>query len=153
MAKTFTLQPLQKLAQKKNDAAAKKLGMLNLNRQSAQGKLDLLQQYRRDYQLKMQQAEQEGMGLQDLCNFRDFIYRLDEAIAQQNNVLAQAQESVKTGLSELSETQRRVKSYDTLALRHIESERKKEARIEQRIQDEHNGRRAAARYAEHNEDN
>jgi len=153
MANTFSLQPLRHLAQKKNDAATKKLGLLNRNRQSALSKLEMLQQYRRDYQEKMQNAEKSGMELQDLRNFQDFIYRLDDAIAQQNDAVAKAQASVQNGLSDLSETQRRMKSFDTLAQRHTETEKKLEAKIEQKMQDEHNGRRAAYKNTEIGDDN
>jgi len=149
MSNIFSLQPLVHLAQQKNDAATRKLGMLNHDQQSAQGKLEMLQQFRKDYQTKLQLAERNGMALQDLRNFQDFIYRLDDAIAQQSTVVAQALLSVQNGRDELSETQRRMKSFDTLAHRHTEAEKKLEAKNEQRIQDEHSGRRAAYKNAEH----
>ncbi|HUX89183.1 MAG TPA: flagellar export protein FliJ [Gallionellaceae bacterium] len=149
MANNFSLQPLVHLAQQRNDAATKKLGLLNRNQQSAQSKLEMLQQYRKDYQEKMHNAERNGMDLQDLRNFQDFIYRLDDAIAQQNAVVSQAHISLQTGRSELAEAQRRMKSFDTLAQRHAEAERKIEAKIEQRMQDEHSGRRLAYQQAEH----
>jgi len=153
MAKVFSLQPLVHLARQKNDAATKKLGLLNRNQQSAQAKLEMLQQYRRDYQEKLKTAEGNGMELQDIRNFQDFIYRLDDAIIQQSAAVEQAQISVHVGRSELSETQRRMKSFDTLAQRHAESEKKLEAKIEQKIQDEHNGRRAAYKNVQHSEEN
>jgi flagellar FliJ protein len=98
----------------------------------------------------MLQAEQSGMALQDLRNFQDFIYRLDDAIAQQNIAVTHAQNQLIKGRSELTEAQRRMKSFDTLAHRHAESEKKLDAKIEQRIQDEHSGRSMAYRNAEHN---
>lgn len=148
MANAFSLQPLVHLAQQRNEAAIKKLGLLNRSQQSAQSKLEMLQQFRKDYQAKLQNAEKIGMNLQDLRNFQDFIYRLDDAIAQQKAVVTQAHISLQTGRGELGETQRRMKSFDALAQRHIETERKLEAKIEQKIQDEHSGRRAAYKYAE-----
>lgn len=153
MSKTFSLQPLRHLAKQKNDAATRQLGLLNRNRLSAQDKLEMLQQYRRDYQAKMQLAEKDGMGLQDLCNFRDFIYRLDDAITQQNAVVEKAKSSVQQGLEQLSDAKRRMKSYDTLEQRHTESEKKKEAKIEQSIQDEHNGRRAGLNRSVYDDNN
>lgn len=153
MTKTFSLQPLLHLAQQKNDAATKKLGLLNRNQQSAHEKLEMLQQYRRDYQDKMQNAEKNGMELQDLRNFQDFIYRLDDAIAQQSAVVSQARVSVQTGRSELLDTQRRMKSFDTLAQRHTAAEKILEVKTEQKIQDEHSGRYAAYKHTEHSEEN
>lgn len=153
MANPFSLQPLVHLAKQKNDAATKNLGVLNRNHLSAQSKLEMLQQYRKDYQEKLQLAQKNGMELHDLRNFQDFLYRLDDAIAQQNAVVNQTQAYVQKGRSELSETQRRVKSFDTLAVRHTETVRKQEAKIEQKMQDEHTGRRAAYKNIEENEEN
>lgn len=148
MANTFSLQPLVKLATQKNDAATRKLGLLNQQHQSAQNKLDTLQQFRRDYQEKFQEAARNGMDHQDLKNFQDFINRLDDAITQQRSVIEQAQNSVQAGRSELTETQRRKKSFDTLAQRHVEAEKKLETKAEQKIQDEHTGRIVAYKIAE-----
>lgn len=142
MTKTFTLQPLVQLAQQKNDAATRKFGQLNQQQQAAQAKLETLLQYRKDYQVRFQQAELNGMNQSDLRNFQNFIQRLDEAIAQQRNVTEQASHSMQTGRSVLQDTQRQVKSFDTLVQRHLEGEKKLAAKSEQRLQDEHSGRNA-----------
>ena len=72
--------------------------------------------------------------------------------SQQSAAVTQAHDSVLRGRNELSETQRQLKSFDTLAQRHTEAEKIREAKIEQRQQDEHNGRRAAYKNAEQNEE-
>ena len=140
MAKTFSLQPLVLLAQKQNEAAIRKFGQLNLQQQAAQAKLETLQQYRKDYQEKLQQAEQNGISQSELRNFQNFILRLDEAILQQRVKNEQALNLLQLGRSELQEAQRKMKSFDTLAERHIQSELKLAAKSEQRLQDEHTGR-------------
>lgn len=142
MTKTFSLQPLVHLAQQKNDAATKKFGQLNKQQQAAQAKLDTLLQYRKDYQTRFQEAVQNGMNQSDLRNFQGFIQRLDEAIAQQRSINEQMLNSVQAGRNELQDTQRKMKSFDTLAQRHMENEKKLEAKSEQRLQDEHTGRHA-----------
>lgn len=152
MIKPFSLQPLVHLAQQKNDAATKKLGQLNQQHQSAQDKLDALQQYRKDYQAKFQEAAQNGMAPADMRNFQDFIGRLDQAIQQQQSAIEKARVGVQTGRNELMDTTRKMKSFDTLAQRHVEAEKKLEAKNEQRAQDEHSGRFAAYRAAEKNGD-
>lgn len=153
MTRTFSLQPLQHLAQQKNDAATRKLGQLNQQHQSAQGKLDMLQQFRKDYQDKFQEAVKNGMDHIELRNFQDFINRLDEAITQQRAVIEQTQRSVQSGRCELSEAQRHMKSFDTLAERHVEAEKKLESKAEQKIQDEHSGRFVAYKTAEKSDEN
>ncbi|MFH0934257.1 MAG: flagellar export protein FliJ, partial [Pseudomonadota bacterium] len=88
-----------------------------------------------------------GMAPTDMKNFQDFIDRLDQAIKQQTAAIEKTQAGVQTGRSELMDTTRKMKSFDTLAQRHTEAERKLEAKAEQRIQDEHSGRLAAHRAA------
>lgn len=147
MIKPFSLQPLVHLSQQKNDAATKKFGQLNQQQQAAQAKLNTLIQYRKDYQARFQEAVQGGMSQSDLCNFQNFIQRLDDAIAQQSNANEQALNSMQQGRTELQGTQRNMKSFDALAQRHMESERKLEAKSEQRQQDEHTGRNATIKAA------
>jgi flagellar protein FliJ len=151
MSKPFSLQPLVHLAQQRNDAATKKLGQLNRQHQTAQEKLDALQQYRKDYQLKFQDAARKGMAPGDMKNFQDFIGRLDQAIRQQSAVIEKARANVQSGRSELMDATRTMKSFDTLAQRHVDAEKKLQAKSEQREQDEHTGRFVAYRAAEKNE--
>lgn len=152
MIKPFSLQPLVNLAQQRNDAATKKLGQLNQQHQSAQEKLDALQQYRKDYQVKFQEEAKIGMAPADMKNFQDFIGRLDQAIQQQTAVIEKTKTGVQTGRSDLMDATRKMKSFDTLAQRHVDAEKKLEAKSEQRMQDEHTGRFAAYRAAEKNGD-
>ena len=153
MVKKFSLQPLVHLAQQQNEAATRKFGQLNQQQQAAQAKLDALLQYRKDYQARFQEAEQNGMNQAELRNFQGFILRLDEAIEQQRNTNELALNQLQIGRNELQEAQRKMKSFDTLAQRHIENEKKLEAKSEQRQQDEHTGRIAAIKaLAAQNED-
>ena len=147
MIKPYSLQPLVHLAQQKNEAATRKFGQLNQQQQAAQTKLDALLQYRKDYQTRFQEAVQNGMNQSDLRNFQNFIQRLDEAIVQQRNANEQALNSVQKGRSDLQDTQRKMKSFDMLEQRHLESEKKLEAKSEQRQQDEHTGRTATIKAA------
>lgn len=143
MTKPFTLQPLVNLAHKKNDAAMQKFGKLNQQEQAALAKLDTLLQYRKDYQTRYHEAVQTGISHSDLSNFQNFMARLDEAIAQQQKIVEQIHCSVETGRNEMQDASRKMKSFDTLSQRHIEKERKVEAKSEQRLQDELSGRHAA----------
>ena len=147
MAKTFSLQPLVQLAQQQNEAATRKFGLFVQQHQAAQEKLETLLQYRKDYQTRFQTAEQNGMNQSELRNFQDFLSRLDEAVAQQRNAVERAGTVLQIGRNELQAAQRKMKSFDTLAQRHIENENKLAGKIEQRQQDEHTGRFAAIKAA------
>ena len=143
MSKTFSMQPLVHLAHQKNDDASKKFGQLIQQQKAAQTKLHTLEQYREDYQTRLQQAVINGINQTSLRNFQDFILRLDEAVAQQRNALEQISRLIQAGRNELANTQRNMKSFDTLAQRHLESEKKLQDKLEQRQQDEHTGRSSA----------
>lgn len=143
MTKPFALQPLLDLAQHQKDSAILKLGQLNQLQHSAQQKLDMLLGYRKDYQERLQQATQNGMGPAEFRNFQQFINKLDEAISQQQKQVEQSKASTQRGRSEFDTTQRKLKSFDTLQQRHLEQEKQIAAKGEQKILDEHTGRFAA----------
>lgn len=140
MTKAFHLQPLLNLAQIKNESATRRLGELNKQQQDTQAQLDILLQYRRDYQARLQTSSQDGMNPALLRNFQEFIYKLDAAIAQQTRAVEQSKLSTQIGLGEFAGTQRKLKSFDTLQQRHIETQIKVEAKQEQKAMDEHTGR-------------
>lgn len=143
MIKPFSLQPLMNLAQHQSDSATRKLGQLNQKQQSAQEKLEILQQYRRDYQTRLQESTQTGMNPAELRNFQQFINKLDEAINQQLKAVEQSKISTQAGRSEFDTTQRKLKSFDMLQQRHIEEQKKVVEKSEQKALDEHTGRFAA----------
>ncbi|MBI1175050.1 MAG: flagellar export protein FliJ [Sideroxydans sp.] len=151
MSKPFSLQPLLTLAQQKNESATRQLGQLNQQKQVAQDKLDTLLQYRKDYHARFQEAAQNGMDPAGLRNFQGFINRLDDAISQQRFAIEKANHSVQAGRTELNQAQRKMKSFETLAQRHVETAKKLETKTEQRLQDEHTGRFAAYKHLKNNE--
>lgn len=137
MTKPFPLETLMTLAAHDNESASRRLGQLNIQQQSAQQKLDTLLEYRRDYQNQMQQGIQLGMTPSELRNFQQFLYKLDEAINLQRNQLENSKVSTQIGRDEFYKTQRKLKSYDTLRQRHIETQKKIEEKSEQKALDEH----------------
>lgn len=140
MTKPFRLQPLLNLAQINNESATRRLGELNKQQFDKQTQMETLLQYRRDYQARMQAASQEGMDPALLRNFQEFIYKLDAAIEQQLKAVEQSKLSTQIGRGEFVGTQRKLKSFDTLQQRHIETQIKAEAKQEQKAMDEHTGR-------------
>jgi flagellar FliJ protein len=145
MTKPFSLQPLMKLAQHQNDSATRRLGQLNNQQRSVQQNLDILLEYRKDYQSRLQEATRKGMSPADLRNFQQFIDKLDEAIGQQLKLVEQSKASTQAGRNEFDITQRKLKSFDMLQQRHIEEQKKVAEKSEQKMLDEHTGRMAAYR--------
>jgi len=133
------------LAQHRKESATRELGQLNKQQHNAQEKLDMLLRYRKDYQTRLQELSQSGMAPADLRNFQQFIDKLDEAIVQQRKVVVTSNVSVQAGRSELDMTHRKLQSFTTLLERHLEEQKKVEAKSEQRALDEHTGRFTALR--------
>jgi flagellar FliJ protein len=143
MKKTFSLQPLMNLVQHQNDTATHKLGQLNKLEHTAQSKLEMLQQYRKDYQTRLQEATRIGIDQVQLRNFHDFISKLDEAIDQQLKLVWQSKISTQAGRGEFDNARRKLKSFDTLHQRHIKTQKKVDEKTEQTAHDEHTGRYAS----------
>lgn len=142
MKKSFSLQTLLNLAQHRKDSAAHKLGQLNKQQHHAQTKLDMLQQYRKDYQAQLQASVKGGMAPSELRNFQDFINKLDEAIHQQLHQVTTSKAYTQIGRSEFETTQRKLKSFNTLKDRHIEIQKQSLNQSEQKVLDENVSRSA-----------
>jgi flagellar FliJ protein len=140
MTKPFHLQPLLDLAQNDNESAIRRLGQLNKQEHDALTQLDTLVEYRKDYLTRLQAASTQSMDPVVLRNFQEFIYKLDAAIAQQIRAVEQSRLSTQAGRRDFNTTQRKLKSFDTLQQRHIETQAKAEAKLELRAMDEHTGR-------------
>lgn len=139
----FTLQPLMNLAQHQNESASRKLGQLNLQQESAQQKYDMLLEYRKDYQTRLEEASRKGMDPAEMRNFQQFINKLDEAISHQGKLVERSKISTQAGRNEFTTTQRKLKSYDTLHQRHVAEQNKVANKSEQKASDEHTSRVAA----------
>jgi flagellar protein FliJ len=140
MSRRPTTDQLIEIAQKKVEAAARALGALNARQQEAEAKLRLLVNYREDYFLRFQQAAATGIDNHRLHNFRAFMEKLDVAITEQHAVLADARQAVRGGQSRWHAEQQRLTSYQVLAERRRLTEQARDAKREQREQDEHAAR-------------
>lgn len=136
MSKPFPLQTLLDLAQDGCDTAALRLGVVNGHERDMQQRLQVLLEYRGEYTARLARAAQTGMHSVDWRNFREFIEKIDVAIEQQRDLVAAARREVVTGQQHWHTQQRQLKSFDTLSQRHRLAERKAEARLEQKEQDD-----------------
>jgi len=136
MAKPFPLKTLLELAQVNSDMAAAQLCAINGRDREMEQRLQLLLDYRSEYTAHLAEAAKAGMNSIDWRNFRHFIDKIDAAIVQQRDAVAQSKHRVKAGQHHWHAQQRQLKSYDTLFQRHRTTEVKREARQEQKEQDE-----------------
>lgn len=145
MAKPFALQPLMEILQERSDEATRQLGRLIAAEESAKSRLQLIEQYRAEYEQKMREAIGTGVTPQALRNYQDFISRIDEAIAQQQRIIQQAERNTRAGQEHWREQNKRLKAVDTLSQRHEARERQRENKADQKLQDEFSTRKYANR--------
>jgi len=136
MARPFPLQTLLDLARSDSDSAAAQLGTLNGHDRAMEARLQLLLEYRGEYTAHLARVAKIGMSSVDWRNFREFIDKIDAAIAQQREVVAQAKHEVQAGRHHWHAQQRKLKSFDTLSQRHRTVELRQEFRLEQKEQDD-----------------
>jgi len=141
VAKPFSLQTLLELSQLRMDDAARRLGELLSGEEVSSKRVLLLQQYRDEYQAGFVLAARNGIGREAMDNYRSFLNRLDEAVAQAKEVAAQSKQRTAAGQREWLDQRGQVKAFDTLSQRHQSQERRIDNRREQKAQDEHAARR------------
>lgn len=147
MPRRFPLQPLLDLAQNHSDDAGRKLQQLKVRWQEAEHKFTQLVGYREEYRKRLMQNSQNGMSMAAWREFQLFMTKLDQAIAMQGDEVSRCQARWEGGRVEWLERQRQVKAYDTLSQRHAAGEAKREAKSEQREQDEFAARNETPRPA------
>jgi len=135
------LHTLTNLARDAADAAARALGHINRQRDTASQQLEMLRDYRQDYLHKLQSALQSGLPATDCHNYQRFIATLDEAIAQQVQVVHDAERQLAAGRDHWQQAQRRRNAFETLQSRARQVREKLAARREQRASDEIAARR------------
>lgn len=130
------LTMLIELSQNKVADAGRLLAELNTQRRQAQTQLDTLDGYRLDYTRRLQQSTLGGVSASNYHNFRRFIATLDEAISQQNRIIAQIDNRLDAGRQQWFAEKRRLSSYEALKARQDRQAQYREQRLEQRISDE-----------------
>jgi flagellar FliJ protein len=144
MNKQFQLQSLLDLSNLRLDEATRQLGKLIAGEQEASQRLELLIQYRDEYQARFLAAAGNGLGPEAWRNYQSFLGRLDQAIDQARAMVATSKQRTAVGQKEWIDKRGKVKAFDTLAQRHQARVAYAEARQEQKQSDEHAARRHGA---------
>lgn len=141
MKRQFPLQSLLDLSQLRLDEATRKLGELVSGQQQATQRLALILEYREEYQTRFLASAQNGIGLEAWQNYRAFLGRLDDAVAQAREMVAASERRTAAGQQEWLQKRGRAKAFDTLAQRHQSRLLHADNKQEQKHTDEHAARR------------
>ena len=136
MHKSNPLDTLIELTPNQTEQAERKLQLLTAERRNAQEQLSTLHVYRQDYAERLMKSTESGMSASNYHNFRQFIATLDEAISQQNRVVAHIDLKIEAGKKHWYAEKRRLSSFETLQARKKQQQRVVDNRNEQRANDE-----------------
>ncbi|MGA7813201.1 flagellar export protein FliJ [Caballeronia sp.] len=140
MSNHLPIQTLISLAEEELEAATKKLGKFQQERNEAQAQLDSLVTYRDEYHARFTASAQVGTTAQTLRNFQAFVDTLDAAINQQRGLVSAANNRLEAAKPEWQQRKQKLGSYEVLAARGEAVKAKQEARVEQRESDEHSAK-------------
>jgi flagellar FliJ protein len=130
----FRLKVVQELAQQHCDDAATRLGKLNAEAAKAQQKLDLLLEYRDEYQQRLRTSTLQDVA--SLRNFHGFLAKLDEAVEHQRATCLTHRQAVQRGQRDWQSKQVKVNAFGTLEERHDAAQAERLKKLEQRATDE-----------------
>src|SRR5262245_44858258 len=136
MAERRPLELLAELAQERRDAAGRRLGQSLSLLKDSESRLTLLERYRAEYQQRYARAGSSGVGANELRNFRGFLERLDQAVAQQRAEVEALSRGAHESRGRWLKERTRGKSLDVLTERAENAERAAEARRLQKLLDE-----------------
>lgn len=118
------------------DDAAKAIKQAATERDKAKEQLEMLHAYRLDYAQRLQENTQGGVTASNYLNFRRFLNTLDDAISQQNSIVAQSESRLEAGRQQWYAEKRRLGAYEALDTRQRQQQALRDARREQRASDE-----------------
>ncbi len=136
MADTDAITLLIDLATRTADSRLRDLAGALSREQSETERLRLLTDYRANYRKRLEIAQADGISRQLLASYRQFIERLDGAIAQQGLVIEHRAADSARAREDLSKAERHRKSLETVHERRALAKRLITERREQKQHDE-----------------
>lgn len=140
MKKSRRLKPVVRVAEGREQQAARALGVAQARLGQVQQQQEELQRYRDDYRQRFQQAGAVGMGAVQLEDYQQFLHKLEQAIEQQGQQVALATQEVEAKRVLWFASRGKVRMLDTVVARYEAIEEQQVARREQREQDERSQR-------------
>lgn len=127
---------LQRLAEKREEAAARALGKSQQNLQNQKGRLEELSGFRNGYNQQFQDTGAQGMTGATLQMYQRFMQQLDQAIIQQQGTVAAADDECQRQRQRWQEKHTTTNIYNNTVDKFIEQERQQEHRREQKENDD-----------------
>lgn len=140
MSPSKRLKPVQRFAHSKEQKAARVMGQAKKSLQQEEAKLEQLKQYHQEYLERFKQMAREGMSATQLQEYRAFLAKLDEAVNQQQEVVAASIVNHSSSKSVWKKKHSRTQALNKAVDRFREQEKKIADTREQKESDEHSQR-------------
>jgi len=136
MKKSSRLQPVVKVAENREQQAAKALGDSQAALQQAEQRLTELKQYREEYIQRFHAAGAAGMAAAQMGDYQKFLHKLAMAIEQQAQIVVQTSGVVEQKRQAWFQTRGKTKMLNNVVSRYQAKEQRDTDRKEQNEQDE-----------------
>ncbi|CAK0762161.1 flagellar FliJ protein [Gammaproteobacteria bacterium] len=130
------LQPVQKIAENREQDAAKAMGKARTHVEELEARLTELITFREEYARNFLSAGETGMGVTRMREYQTFITRIDQAITYQRTMVEQAKRAYADRQRVWGRLHSRVLAMDKLATRYRQQERAETDQREQKETDE-----------------
>lgn len=136
MSRSKRMKPVQRVAESREQAAVQKLGQSQQYLDAQRTRLEELCTYRDQYSASFQTSGGQGLNAGRLQDYRVFLSRLNEAIRQQEAIIAQCTSQHEQTRQQWVETRSHHQAIDKVIERYRSEEQKNRDRLEQQEQDE-----------------
>ncbi|MCU7906448.1 MAG: flagellar export protein FliJ [Candidatus Thiodiazotropha sp. (ex Epidulcina cf. delphinae)] len=140
MSPTKRLRPVQRVAHSKEQTAARSMGEARKHLEQEEAKLQQLKRYHQEYLGRFQQTAKEGISGNQLQEYRTFLAKLDEAIRQQQEVVAASMVSHSSSKNNWKQKHTRTQALNKVVDRYRREEIQSADRREQKESDDRNQR-------------
>jgi flagellar FliJ protein len=136
MTRSDRLGPVQQVLEHSEQVRAREFGEAQRRLAEAEAKLAELSSYHGEYLQAYRKRAEDGTRVNSLRDFQAFLARLEQALSQQENVVAQAREAVQSRRSNWQGAARDVKAVESVVDRWRSAEARAADRREQKESDE-----------------
>ncbi len=138
MTRSRRLQPIARIADRRQQDAARVLKESREELDRNETRLEDLRAYREEYRNRFNRTGIGGIGASRMKGYLAFLAKLDEAIHQLELLIAASEQHCEAKRDEWIASRARFKALDEVISRYRRAERRTQLRREQRNADEHN---------------
>ncbi len=138
MSPSKRLKPVQRVAESKEQKAARNMGHSRKALNAEEVKLNQLKQYHQEYLQRFEAAARKGISAKQLQEYRAFLNKLDDTVRQQEQVVAASRLDHSSNQSEWRKKHTRTQALNKAVTRFQQQEKAKAERNEQQESDERN---------------